>query len=205
MGASLLPDIRWQLLDGDGVPYPGALLYTYAAGTDTEQATYSDSDLTTPNTNPIEADADGRFGPIYFLPTGYKVVAKDADDVTVYTQDNVSFPGDIFAENFGDAMTADAALSETSGYTVTASNLFVTVASSGATTLNLPAVATRTQPVCIKNVGGGTVVVTPNGSDTIEGSLATYTIEAAATPLFPAIWLYPGVGTWWVFASHRAA
>ena len=205
MAAAIVYDPRWQLIDGDGAPYAGALLYSYDAGTDTPKAVYSDSALTTPHANPVVADADGRFPLMFYLASGYKFIAKTSADVTVWTSDNYSDPGYIFAENFGTEQTDDAALNVTSGYVVTATNLFVTVASSGATTVNLPAVSSRAQPVCIKNLGAGTVVVTPNGSDTLEGSLATYTIEAAATPLFPSIWLYPGTGTWWVFASHRAA
>jgi hypothetical protein len=139
------------------------------------------------------------------LPTGYDLEAKDADDVPIYTEEHWSDPGTVFAGNFGTSMTDGAALSVTAGYVVTATNLLVTVASSGATTINLPAVSSRTQPVCIKNMLTGTVVVTPNGSDTIDGGLASFTIEAAATPVFPAIWLYPGTGTWWILASHRVA
>lgn len=214
MSATILADPRWQESDGDGTPIAGAKLFTYAAGTSTPLATYSDSDLTIAHTNPVEADGDGRFPAIYLAATGYKLIMTDADGPDdpsppptdyVWTQDNIASPGDLFAENFGTAMLTGAALSQTGGFTVTDDNLFVTVASSGATVINLPAVASRTQPVCIKNMAAGTVVVTPNGSDTIEGSLSTYTIEAAASPLFPSIWLYPGTSTWWIFASHRAA
>lgn len=204
MAATLLADIFFQLIDGDGAPYPGWKLNTYAAGTSTPLATYSDVDLTVPNANPVVADADGRLGPVYLSPTGYKFICTDSADVTVVTRDNFSDPGYVFAENFGDAQTAGT-LSVSSGYVVTATDRFVSVASSGATTINLPAVSSRTQPVAIKNMAAGTVVVTPNGSDTIDGSLATFTLEAAATPLFPCVWLWPGTGTWWILASHRAA
>ncbi len=208
MAAALLPEIRWSL-----TPVAGQLLYSWVAGTSTPLPTYSDSDLTIANTNPVVADANGLFPAIYLLPEGYKFGLYPANlappvvptDTPIFTQDNFTDIGSIFAGNFGTAMTDGAELNATAGYVVTSTNLFVTVASSGATVLNLPAVSGRTQPVCIKNVGAGTVVVTPNGSDTLEGSLSTYTIEAAATPLFPSIWLYPGSGTWWVLASHRAA
>lgn len=205
MAAATIPLIWRQALDDDGEPMAGALLYSKVAGTDTDLPLYADVDLTTPLDNPVEADAGGYFPVCFMLPTGYKFILATAEDVVFKTGDMISDPGAVFAENFGDAMTEDAALSVTAGYTVTASNLFVTVASSGATTINLPAVGTRTQPVNIKNVGAGTVVVTPNGLDKIESSLSTYTIAAASTPLFPSIWLYPGVGTWWIFASHRTA
>lgn len=201
MGASMLAEIRWQLLDGDGLPYAGALLYSYAAGTDTAQATYSDSDLTTPNANPLVADADGRFGPIFLLPTGYKFVAKDADEVTVWTQDNYSDPGAIFAENYGTVM-AEGARSVTSGYTATDEDQTVTVASSGATVFNFPSAATRTKDLTVKNMGGGTVVCTPAGSDVVDGALATYTIAAASSPTFPAVTFRPVTGGWLIVGSH---
>jgi hypothetical protein len=35
--------------------------------------------------------------------------------------------------------------------------------------------------------------------------LTTYTIEAASSPLFPAITLLPVTGGWLIKSSHRAA
>jgi len=55
----------------------GALLYFYQTGTTTPQNTYSQSDLAIGhvNTNPVVADSNGLFGPIYLLATpDYKVV-----------------------------------------------------------------------------------------------------------------------------------
>lgn len=215
MAAALLPEIRWRAIDEDGEVIPGALLYSWSAGSSTPLSTYSDSDRTVPNTQPQVADAGGLFGPIYLSPVGYKFGLYPANaappvvptDTPFWTQDNVSNPGDIFAATFGTSMTTGAQLNMTNGDVVLATTFFGTVASVGATVINLQTVATRKMPILLKNVGAGTVVVTPNGAQTIEGSLATYTIEAALTPDFPSIWLYPdpGSSTWWVFASHRAA
>ena len=203
MAASLVYDPRWQLIDGDGDPFPGAKLETFAAGTDTPQAVYTDVDLTIPHANPVIADADGRFPLMFLLPVGYKLIAYDADDVQVWSADDYSDPGTIFAEKFGTAMTVGS-IAVTDGYTVTATDRVVTVASVGATTINLPAVTSRTQPVAIKNTAGGTVVVTPDGSDTIDLLLATYTIPAAVMPSYPTAWFYPlpSSGTWLILASH---
>lgn len=79
-----------QFFDDDGHPLAGGLVYTYEAGTSTPQATYTDSDLSVANENPIELDAAGRCV-IYVTETpALKIVLTDADDVQVWSQDNVS-------------------------------------------------------------------------------------------------------------------
>ena len=81
-----------QLFDHNGDPLAGGLVYFYAAGTDTAQATYSDSDLAIghANTNPVELDSAGR-AVIFFTPTpALKIIVKTALGVTVTTQDAVS-------------------------------------------------------------------------------------------------------------------
>ena len=95
MAAPLIPLLRQQFVNGVGAPYAGALLFSYAAGTTSKQNTYSDSTLATPNTNPVVADADGRFGAIYLDPSlVYKFVLSPSTDTdpptgAVFTQDNV--------------------------------------------------------------------------------------------------------------------
>jgi hypothetical protein len=74
--------------DDNGDPLSGALLYTYAAGTVTPLATYSEVTLTTPNANPIVCDAAGR-ATIFLSPTSYKWILKTAAGVTVWTRDNI--------------------------------------------------------------------------------------------------------------------
>jgi len=79
-----------QFSDDNGVPLNGGKLYTYAAGTSTPQATYSDSALTVPNANPIILNSAGRA--IIYIPTntGYKFTLNTSADVLVWTQDNIS-------------------------------------------------------------------------------------------------------------------
>lgn len=52
----------------------GAKLYWYVAGTATATNTYSDPGLSVPNTNPVLAQADGRFPEIWLAPGDYKYV-----------------------------------------------------------------------------------------------------------------------------------
>lgn len=80
------------VIDGAGVPIPGAFLFFYVSETDTPLDTYANPTLTVPNTNPVQADAAGRFGNIFMLGT-YKVVLTDADLNQIWTADPVMAPG----------------------------------------------------------------------------------------------------------------
>lgn len=75
------------LLSNSGALIPGAKAYFYAAGTATPLSVYTEYTLTTPHSNPVVADGDGRFAAIYYDPAqDYKVVLKNASDVEIYTQ-----------------------------------------------------------------------------------------------------------------------
>lgn len=89
---TLSPVARQQFFDSSGIPLAGGLLYTYAAGTSTPLATYSDSGLVTPNANPIVLDSGG-WATIYLSATSYKYLLKTSAGVTVWTQDNVQSVG----------------------------------------------------------------------------------------------------------------
>lgn len=81
-----------QFFDNDGNPLAGGFLYAYEAGTSTPQDTFNDSSLDpgSANPNPVELDSAGR-AVIYLSPTpAYKFILADADDVAIWTQDNVS-------------------------------------------------------------------------------------------------------------------
>jgi hypothetical protein len=90
--ASLSPTPKLQFFGSDGLPLVGGKLYTYAAGTTTPLATYTDHTANTSNTNPVILDSAGEAD--VWLPetTAYKYVLKDADDVTLYTVDYISVP-----------------------------------------------------------------------------------------------------------------
>lgn len=94
MAGTIAPFPKHQFFDNVGAPAAGYKLFTYAAGTTTKTATYTDVDLTSANTNPIVLDSAGRCT-IYLSATSYKFVlapSTDTDPPTsaIWTQDNVA-------------------------------------------------------------------------------------------------------------------
>lgn len=86
---NLSPPIRTRYLDRDGIPLSGGQLFTFAAGTSTPQATYSNQSGT-PNTNPIVLDSQG-YCDIWLNPTlYYKFILEDSLGNVQWTEDNVS-------------------------------------------------------------------------------------------------------------------
>lgn len=98
---TVMPTPYQTALDGNGNPINGGKVCTYAAGTTTPIATYTDVTGATQNLNPIIADPAGRFTAWLLPGTSYKFVYQDAsgtantcDGVTFRTVDNVSaIPG----------------------------------------------------------------------------------------------------------------
>lgn len=77
-----------QVKDGRILPLVGGKVGTFYAGTDDPAPTWTDYELTSYNTNPVILDSDGRA--LIFLNGSYKIVVKDANDVPIYTVDNVN-------------------------------------------------------------------------------------------------------------------
>jgi len=83
-----------QFLDNSGNVLTGGKIFTYAAGTTTNQATYTTSAGNVPHSNPIILDASGRVpsgGEIWLTDgSAYKFILRDANDVLIATYDNVT-------------------------------------------------------------------------------------------------------------------
>ena len=98
-------------VSGAGTTYPGAKLYFYETGTTTPKDTFSDPDLDPSHLheNPVVADADGQFPPIYLEAGEYKAVLKTSADATLDTVDPYSGLGAADAlTTRGDLLTRDA-------------------------------------------------------------------------------------------------
>ena len=107
---SSLFNMPWsQVFDGSGNTLAGAKLYFYEAGTSTLKNIYADIDMTTALSNPVIADAGGRFVPIYFDGQAYKVALYTANDVLIWTADHVENQ-----TSEADAAFAIAAIKQTS-------------------------------------------------------------------------------------------
>ena len=95
MAVNLSPvgGVAAQFFTNTGAVLTGGKLYTYAAGTTTPVATFTNSSGGTAWTNPIILDAAGRVsgsGEIWLtVGTNYKFVLRDSNDVLIGTYDNV--------------------------------------------------------------------------------------------------------------------
>lgn len=177
-------------LDGSGNVISGAKLFIYEAGTTSKLTTFSDSALTTPNTNPLIADSAGRFTTIYGNPDDYKFVLAPANDTdpptsAIVTTDDytiaasTSFSGGI--NSSGETEHLVSAQTGTS-YTVLDSDRAKLVTHNNVATIavTLPQAQSLTFEAGWYYdtfvTGAGTVTITPTTS-TING-LATLTLPA---------------------------
>lgn len=128
--------------DESGEPLAGGKVYSYEAGTSTAKTLYTDLGQTTAATNPVVLDAQGRA--LVFGEGAYKFVIKDADDVTLYTWDNLQYFFPELSAVYGGTSTGssdDYAISPSPALTAYTDGLTVTFianhASAGAATLNV--------------------------------------------------------------------
>ena len=121
--AQTTPIVQPHMVFNDitGLACAGCSLYSYAAGTTTPQATYTDSTGATQNTNPVILGQDGgpltpggSSGAIWMSNLSYKFVLVNASSQTVFTVDNVGGGG---AFPCGPAYSIQAANSSVTGFT----------------------------------------------------------------------------------------
>lgn len=79
---------KLQFLDSNGAPLVGGKLYTYAAGTTTPQASYTDYGGGTPNANPVILDSRGEAS-VWLDTALYKMALYSATNVLIWTVDNI--------------------------------------------------------------------------------------------------------------------
>lgn len=204
---ALMPIPRTQWCDGDGAPLAGGVLRFYTVGTSTPRAVYTTADGDVQLGTSVTLDGDGRAAAIYLGLGGYKVTLEDSTGTLLWTQDQVETVAETLVAELG-TVFATGARAVSSGYQVLATDLFVTVDSTGGPDpciINLPAAASRTAQLTIKNLGTVELAVTPDGTDTIEGlALAVISIPAAVNPNFPTVTFVSDGTGWWVLSSHGA-
>jgi len=98
---------KLQFFDANGNPLVGGKLYSYAAGTVTPLATFTNAGGATPNANPVILDSRGEAS-VWLGSAVYKFKLTTSTDVDVWTVDNIA------AENYSVladlASTASASL-----------------------------------------------------------------------------------------------
>lgn len=95
---TLTPTPKQQFLDANGNPLAGGKVYSYAAGTTTPLATYTDQGGSAPNTNPVILDSRGEAA-IWLGVASYKLKLTTATDVEIWTVDSI--PGAVIATQKG--------------------------------------------------------------------------------------------------------
>lgn len=97
---------KFEGVDNAGKPLPLGQLFTYEAGTTTPLASYTDQSGTTENTNPVILDAAGRAN-VWLAPNVlYKLVLKDKNGITIWTQDLFSVGDPAFPSILGQSSGA---------------------------------------------------------------------------------------------------
>lgn len=79
--ASIAPDGRYCKFDSNGDPLVSGFLHTYEPGTTTDKASWTTSDQSTPNANPVELDASGCAD--VWLEGSYRLQLRASNDSTV--------------------------------------------------------------------------------------------------------------------------
>lgn len=90
MTTTMLINPKVQFFDSSGAPLDGGKVYTYAPGTTTPKASYTDSTGGTANANPVVLDARGEAS--IWLDGSYKIKLTDGADpeTEIWTVDNVA-------------------------------------------------------------------------------------------------------------------
>lgn len=181
--------VRYIALDSDGNPISGAKLTTYAAGTTTPLATYSNVSLTTSNANPVVADAGGLFGPVFFANVSYKLVLTESDGTAVWTQDNVSGAafGDITVGGLNATGTVTAVRFRSGSGTVDANNGVATtmfaLPSSGLflVTVTYGSLNYQAYAIVMNNGSGSAVLRTDSGTASLAISVSGSNVQVTQT------------------------
>lgn len=149
-----------------GATLPGAKLNFYQTGTTTRQDTYTTSALSVAHANPVVADANGRFPPIYLDPSlvQYKAVLTDANDVEIDTVDPYVTP----------TVAGQSVTDKSSNYTTTASdnNKVINLTASGTISLGDAATVGDEYTVTVKNSHSASITVDlDTATDSLDGTV----------------------------------
>ena len=173
--AVLTPQPIMQFTTAAGVPLSGGKLYTYAAGTTTPQQTFTDASGATPNTNPVILDSRGE-APVWLGSASYKFKLTDANDVELWTVDNISAPTSGVSPVLSGNVTID---SDTPGVA-----LKITQTGTGAVLRVQDSTDPDATPFIIDNSGNvGIGTATPAAPLDVTGAARMASLTLTSTPL----------------------
>ncbi len=113
-------------IQSDGRPHAGALAYFYETGTLNDKDVFTDSTLVTPFTQPVQADSEGQFPPIYLDETqSYHLILKTASGLQIDNIDpyvSVSVPDALTQDDIAELLNP-LTVAETSAAVITSSKV----------------------------------------------------------------------------------
>lgn len=92
MAAFSWPLSRQIVVDANGDPVPGAKLNFFVSGTTTPLAVYSDAELAVPLTDPVVADANGRWPRVFMEYTDYRERVRTPAGTLLWDDDGIATP-----------------------------------------------------------------------------------------------------------------
>lgn len=124
--AQLFDDGIFSIIDEASAIQVGAKLYWFVANTSTPVDTFTTSALNVPNTNPVLAQADGRFPQMWLAPGDYKYIltapdSTPADPLVTVDDYNVPDAPETFDPALSDFLAGDEPLPIASGGTASTS------------------------------------------------------------------------------------
>lgn len=172
---SPLAGAGWQFFDNSGVILSGGLLYTYAAGTTTPQATYTSSSGGTANSNPIVLDSAGRVsGEIWLTSTlTYKFVLKTSTGTTIGTYDNIS--------SVPASVTADLSTFALKGVNADITSMTALTSIPNGTVSNLPSVASLYRNLKVSTTGTSAPVTVTADEIVLSNSSNQYVVNRSVS------------------------
>lgn len=99
-------------LNAENIPL-GAMMFVYAAGTDSLMPVYEDPSLTSTQANPLTADATGRFDLCYVRDGLYRIEVRRPNDRVLFSNDNVVVRSSMTVGATSNFMTVASMLADT--------------------------------------------------------------------------------------------
>lgn len=161
-----------QFFDNNGVPLAGGLLYTYASGTTTQQATYTNSSGAVANSNPIVLNSSGRTPQEIWLLNGYsyKFVLQTATASQIGSYDGIPYTStNLPIINDANSISYEQGTSTTAGNFIVGSTYLIT--SIGTTNFTTIGAASNTVGILFTATGVGTGTGTAQLSINLQNKL----------------------------------